>query len=197
MIPLVTLFVLLVTGGTPAADSTITRVHAQAMTEKLALLEKRAKLGKARRDAPIAVSESEVSSYLNLSRGDEMPKELSDVVVRFQRDRVAARGLLDLDRLRRRAPVPKSLEGLLGFVSGRVPVEVAGRMRMVSVGVGAFSIEEAYLARVPIAPPLMKRLAVWATQSAARPEGYDIQAPFHFPPAVKRVRLEPGRALLD
>jgi len=194
---LATLFVLLATGGTPAADSTISLVKAQAMAEKLASLEKRATLGKPTRRAPVSVSDSEVNSYLNLAHGSEMPKGLSDVMVRFERDRLVARGLLDLDQVRGRVPLPEGLDGLLGFLSGKIPVEVAGRIRTVADGVIAFAIEDAHLARLPVPAMVIERLAAWVTTSARYPQGVDISSPFRLPYALKRVRLEPGRALLD
>lgn len=194
---LATLFVLLATGGTPAADSTISLVKAQAMAGKLASLEKRAALGKPTRRAPVSVSDSEVNSYLNLTHGSEMPKGLSDVFVRFERDRLVARGLLDLDQVRGRVPLPEGLDGLLGFLSGKIPVEVAGRIRTVADGVIAFAIEDAHLARLPVPAMVIERLAAWVTTSARYPQGVDISSPFRLPYALKRVRLEPGRALLD
>ena len=194
---LATLFVLLATGEAPAAASTVSLVAARAMVEKLGSLEKRAKLRKPARKAPVSVSEAEVNSYVNLTRGSEMPKGLSDVIVRFERDRLVARGLLDLDQVKGRAPLPEGLEGLLRFLSGTVPVEATGRLRMVSEGVGAVAIEDAHLATLPVPTTVIEWLAAWATKSAEHPQGFDITSPFRLPYALKRVRLEPGRALLD
>jgi hypothetical protein len=36
-----------------------------------------------------------------------------------------------------------------------------------------------------------------ATRSAKRPEGLDVLAPFPLPFTARRVRLEPGRALVE
>ncbi len=191
------LLAVLVAAGVPAAVPTISPLQAQAMATKLAAIEIPAQPGRPARRAAVAVSEGEVSSYLNLTRGGEMPDGLSNLIVRFEGDRLRARGVLDLDRLRRRAPLPRSLEKLLRPVSGQVPVEVAGRLRVVSAGLGAIAVDEAYVARIPIAVPLFERLAIWATRSPERPQGCDLRAPFHFPRPVRRVRLEPGRAVLD
>ena len=194
---IVALLGLLATGETPAADSTVSLVKAQAMVEKLASLEKRAKLAKPPRKAPMSVSESEINSYLNLTRGGEMPRGLSSVMVRFERDRLMARGMLDLDQLRGRDQLPEGLDGLLGFLSGKVPVEVTGRLRIVGEGVGTFAIDDARLATFPVPVTVIERLVVWATTSAASPQGFDVHSPFRLPYALRRVRLEPGRALLD
>ena len=194
---LATLLVLLVTGDTPAATSALSQVEAQSMVAKLAVLEKRAKLAKPPRKTPMSVSQGEVNSYVNLTRGGEMPKGLSDVIVRFERDRLVARGLLDLEQLRGRAALPEGLDGLLGFLSGKVPVEATGRLRMVEDGVGSFAIDDAHVATFPVSGTVIQQLAVWATKSAENPRGFDITSPFRLPYALKRVRLEPGRALLD
>ena len=194
---LATLFVLLATAETPAPASTVSLVEAHAMVEKLASLEKRAKLKKAPRKVPMSVSEGEINSYVNLTRGDELPKGLSDVIVRFERDQLVARGILDLDQLQGQASLTEGLGGLLGFLSGKVPVEVTGRLRIVSEGVGAFSIDEAHVATFPVPVTVIERLVVWATTSAESPKGFDINSPFRLPYALRRVRLEPGHALLD
>jgi hypothetical protein len=193
----VALLVLLATGEAPAAHSTVSLVEAQAMVEKLASLERRAKLGKPPRKVPMAVSEAEINSYLNLTRGREMPMGLSDVIVRFERDRLVARGLLDLDQLRGQVSLSEGLGGLLGFLSGKVPVEAGGRLQTIAEGVGAFVIEDAHLATFPVPVTVIERLAVWATKSAENPQGFDIHSPFRLPYALRRVRLQPGRALLD
>jgi hypothetical protein len=194
---LATLFVLLATAETPAPASTVSLVEAHAMVEKLASLEKRAKLKKAPRKVPMSVSEAEINSYVNLTRGNELPKGLSDVIVRFESDQLVARGILDLDQLRGRGQLTEGLDGYLGFLSGEVPVEVTGRLRIVAEGVGAFAIEDAHLATFPVPVTVIERLVVWATKSAGNPQGFDIHSPFRLPYALRRVRLEPGRALLD
>jgi hypothetical protein len=193
---LATLLVLLATGGTPAADSSVSMVKAHAMAEKLAALEKRATLAPPRR-APVSVSDAEINSYVNLARPGDVPKGLSDARVRFGRDRLTARGLLDLEQVRERIPVPESLKGLLGLLSGKVPVEVGGRLRNLSEGVVTFAADDAHVAMLPVPVTVMERLAAWVTTSADHPQGVDIHSPFRLPYALKRVRLEPGRALLD
>jgi len=197
---LVTLLVLLATGATPAADSTLSPARAEARIKKLATLAPRTKPGKPGRPTPrgpIAVSESEVNSYVNLTRGGEMPKGLSNVIVRFEHDRLKARCLLDLEQVRARAALPKALDQHLGFIKGKVPIEVMGRLRMIREGVGAFAIEDARLATLPVPVPVIEQLALWATTSAQYPKGVDIRSPFRLPFALKHVRIEPGRALLD
>ena len=49
--------------------------------------------------------------------------------------------------------------------------------------------------RVPIS--VLEQLVLSATKNDANPEGFDIHAPFRLPYSVNRLRLEPGRALLD
>jgi hypothetical protein len=191
-----TLLVLLATGAAPAADPSLSPAKAQAMVDKLALLEKQATLRKPPPGSPVRVSESEVNSYLNLTRAGQMPKGVSDVKLDFEHDRLVARGLVDLEQFRKRVPHPEGLENLLGFLSGTVPVEVAGRIRPVSEGVCAFVIEGAHIATVPVPVPVIERLGLWATTSASHPQGIDVKSPVRLPHGVKRVRLEPGYALL-
>ena len=45
--------------------------------------------------------------------------------------------------------------------------------------------------------PFIERIVTSSTRNAQNPEGFDINAPFRFPYTLRRVRLEPGRALLE
>ena len=46
-------------------------------------------------------------------------------------------------------------------------------------------------------PPRTAQMVATATRSPRYPNGWDIHAPFRLPYAARRVRLEPGRAVLE
>jgi hypothetical protein len=169
---------------------------AVALARKLAAIEKRGRnrpkgSGKAE---TVVVTEHELNSYLNLTLARDLPKGVSDVHFAIQRERLEATGQLDLDALDlKRGGSPFSP---LALLSGKVPVLLRGRLQSLD-GFGTLQIEEAQLATIPVPLPFLERIVTSSTRNAQNPEGFDINAPFRFPYTLRRVRLEPGRALLE
>jgi hypothetical protein len=169
---------------------------AATLARKLFSIEKRGRTkpkgsGKAE---TVVVTEHELNSYLNLTLRQDLPKGVSDVHFAIQRERLEATGLLDLDSLDlKRGGSPFSP---LSLLSGKVPVLLRGRLQSLD-GFGTLQIEEAQLATIPVPLPFLERIVTSSTRNAQNPEGFDINAPFRFPYTLRRVRLEPGRALLE
>jgi hypothetical protein len=181
---------------TPPAAPPVSAAAAQTLAKKLATIEKRGRnkpkgSGKAE---TVVVSEHELNSYLNLTLRQDLPKGVSDVHFAIQRERLEATGQLDLDSLElNRGGSPFSP---LALLSGKVPVLLRGRLQSLD-GFGTIQIEEAQLATIPVPLSLLERIVTSSTRNAQNPEGFDITAPFRFPYTLRRVRLEPGRALLE
>jgi len=169
---------------------------AEALSQKLDALLRRSQLKKPPREKTVSVSEPELNSYLNLTLGPKMPKGVSDVVVRFERDRLAARALVDLAEVQGKIP-SGSLGGLLSFLSGKVPLEARGRLDAAADGFSTFAIEEVSLSTIPVPVSVVEQIVTSATRSASSPQGFDIHSPFRLPYDLKRVRIQPGRALLE
>lgn len=166
---------------------------AEALARKLTTIEAR-KRQKARKPETVVVTEHELNSYLRLKLGADMPKGLSDVQVQMQRERLQATGQVDLDQLDlKKGASPFSP---LALLSGKVPVLLRGRLQSLD-GFGSVQIEEVQLATIPVPLSVLERLIASSTRTASNPQGFDINAPFRFPYSVRRVRIEPGRALLD
>lgn len=180
----------------PPAPPALSAAAAQTLAKKLASIEKRGRnkpkgSGKAE---TVVVSEHELNSYLNLILRQDLPKGVSDVHFAIQRERLEATGQLDLDSLDlKRGGSPFSP---LALLSGKVPVLLRGRLQSLD-GFGTLQIEEAQLATIPVPLPFLERIVTSSTRNAQNPEGFDITAPFRFPYTLRRVRLEPGRALLE
>ena len=169
--------------------------EAQSLGQKLDRIEKQSQVkGKGRRES-VLVTEGELNSYLNLTFAPQMPPGLSDVDVRFEAERIRARGLLDLERVRGKAP-PPSPWSPLAYLRGKVPVELAGRLETRD-GYGTIEVEEASIASVPVPMSFLEQIVTSATRKPSDPDGFDIHAPFRLPYAVNRVRVELARAFLD
>ena len=188
------------TGATPPAEVPAPAAYsaslAEGLSQKLDALLRRSQLKKPPREKMVTVSEPELNSYLNLTLGPKMPKGVSDVVVRFEKDRLVARALVDLAEVQGKIP-SGSLGGLLSFFSGKAPLEARGRLDAAEDGFGAFVIEEVRLSTIPVPVSVVEQLVVSATKSAESPHGFDLHSPFRLPYDLKRVRIQPGQALLE
>ena len=140
------------------------------------------------------VTESELNSYLNLTLGAKIPREVRDVQVKLEQERLQATGLVDLDQVKSKVAV-SSLNPLL-LMSGFVPVLLRGRF-VNRDGFGSIIWEDVRVNAWSIPIGMLEELVARSTRKPDNPDGIDISAPFRLPYSVRRVRLEPGRAFLD
>jgi len=180
----------------PPTPSRYAAADAESLTQKLEVLERRWQKKKPPREKTVTVSEPELNAYVNLTLGPKIPRGISDVVFRLDRDRLAAQALVDLSEVQTKVP-SGSLGGLLAFLSGKVPLQARGRLSAAEEGFSTFAIEEVTLSTVPVPVSVVEQLVASATRSAQNPQGFDVHSPFRLPYDLKRVRIQPGRALLE
>ena len=173
--------------------------QARSLAQKLEKLDERERLGVTRgQPAPPALvaSEGEINSYLNLSLGSKLPAGLADVQVLLDRDRIAARAVVDLEKVRART-TDSGRWSPLSYLTGRVPLEVKGRYRHGQEGFGSLEVEEIWLASFPIPVSLLEQVVSSAAPAGKDARRFDIQAPFRLPYAAKRLRVQKGQARLE
>jgi len=175
----------------PPAPAGLSWEDADWVTGTIARIERRLGAGKPASRQPIVVTERQLNSYVRLAA--KLPPALTNVELGLQKDRLLARGTLDLDQVKSKMPQGA---GLLGFLSGTVPVELRGRLWSAE-GSGRVEVEEATVAGISLPPSLLAQIVSQSTKNAQRPQGFDILAPFPLPYTARRVRLEPGRALVE
>ena len=107
-----------------------------------------------------------------------------------------APALVDLQEVQAKVPAG-SLGGLFSFLSGKVPLEARGRVSAPAEGFSSIAIEQVYLSTIPVPVSVVEQLVASATKTAESPQGFDVQSPFRLPYALKRVRLQSGRAVLE
>jgi len=183
--------------GTPR--TALSKEQAEAFAQKLESLRDRpssrpGKSGDARDS--VIVTEGEINSYVNYTLGPTLPAGLSDIEIQLDRDRLHATGSVDMDE------VKKEIGNLspwnpISLLSGQVPVELSGRYLAAEDGFGRIEVQEARAAGVNIPIAMVEQMVAGATRTSSDPDGFDIHAPFRLPPPVRRVRVMPGRALLD
>ena len=177
----------------PPARAGLSWEDADWVAETVARIERRLGAGKPASRQTIVVTERQLNSYVTLSLAAKIPPGLSGLDLDLQKDRLFARGIVDLDRVKARLAQGA---GLLAFLSGSVPVELRGRFSSAD-GKGRVEVEEALVAGISLPPAMVAQIVSQSTRSDKRPQGFDILAPFPLPFAARRVRLEPGRALVD
>ena len=177
------------------ARSGLSWAEADALSETLEQVERRFKAGKPLRREPLVVTEVQLNSYLNLTLGPKLPPGISELEVQMTGGGLLVQGKVDLDRV----PLKRPSDGgfsMLRFLSGVVPVVLSGRLNGQD-GLGAIDLQEAHLAGVSLPIALVAQLVSTASRTAELPQGFDIHAPFPLPYAMRRVRFEPGRAVVD
>ena len=173
------------------------RVVSQALAEslgrKLDAIEKRHKARSAQPQT-VVVTEGELNSYLAYTLATEMPAGVSNVLVRFERERIETTGTVDLDRMGKIQT--DSAFSPLSLLTGPVSVEIGGRLQN-DGGFGTIQWEHVRVASIPVPLSVLARLVSSSTRSSRHPEGFDIHAPFRLPYSARRVTVQPGRALLE
>lgn len=167
--------------------------EADALGSKLEALDKRQKSGKTARPETVSVTEGELNSYVNLKV--KIPDGITDLALKLDRDQVAATAVVDLDRVQGK-PAPSAWSPFT-LLTGRVPVVLRGKLVGKEQGFAAFEVDELRLGALPVPASVLAQFVAAATRSKEAPEGVDVLAPFRLPYTMKRVRLQPGRALLD
>ena len=181
--------------GTPGAPAHSWDL-ARALAQKIESLERRSKQLDPKADRPVEITQAELNSYLNLTLAEKLPPGVTNLEVVLDRGRVAARALVDLEQVKGKAPSP-GLWSPLAYLTGRVPLELAGRYQNRQEGFGSFEVEEVRLASFPVPVSLIEQLVLRATHTPENPQGFDIHAPFRLPYAAKRLRVQKGQARLE
>jgi hypothetical protein len=140
------------------------------------------------------ITEGELNSYINLILAPRLPPGLSNARFALRGGRIELAARVDLDRVK--ATVGTSAWSPLALLSGQVPLEMKGRLKS-AARFGSFELEEVRLGPMMIPVALLQQLVAGTTRTQRNPQGFDILAPFRLPYALRRVRVQTGRALLD
>ena len=83
------------------------------------------------------------------------------------------------------------------IAAGPIMDTLAFRLTAVGDGFATFELESLQLGPIAVPLALVEQAVAAGTKNAERPEGVDIHAPFRLPYQVRRVRLLPGRAVVE
>jgi hypothetical protein len=185
-------------GPTPTPRPGLSWSDADSFNRKLIELQARLRRPREAGRSPattMVVTQVEINSYLNLMLQPTLPAGLMDLDFAIEKDRLAARGLIDLDRVKSSMP-KQSLLNPLYYLTGRLPVELKGRLQT-DGGFGTFSFDDIRVGPVMIPPAVLGEIVASLTKTPQNPAGFDILAPFRLPYALKKLRLQSGRIVLD
>ena len=144
-------------------------------------------------DAPkeFEISEEELNAFLKDPSKRPLPEGIETPWIRFEKSLAIVGATLDLDKLE--GQLPKS--GVLQFLSGQVPVEIATRVKA-GGGVGKLILERITLAGIPLPPDFIASFIGDVDTSEFLPSGFRLGAAFSLPYDLESIRLEPGTALV-
>ena len=179
----------------PPAPAGLSWDEAESLARKVVAFEQRLRMRSTKRET-ITVTQGELNSFLNLTYAPKMPKGVTGVSIRFDNERIEAQGTVDLEQVGASPQQARSRYSLMSLLSPAVPVLLRGRL-VNQDGFGTLQWEEIRLSSLPLPLGALSSMVAAATKSARYPNGVDIQAPFRLPYSARKVRLEPGKAVLE
>jgi hypothetical protein len=186
---------LLIQADPASTRNALTRELSDSFAKKLIQLEKFEHDPKAKR-APVNVFESELNSYVRFALAEKVPRGLRDVRIVLKDGRLELRGIANLSEFGELKDKAASGASLLGMLGGEMAVEIVADFKS-DRGFGQFALVSAQVGPVPLSPALVADIVAKATVDGARPNGFDIRAPFRLPYSVKRIRTLAANAVIE
>jgi hypothetical protein len=141
-----------------------------------------------------AVTDVEVNSYLKFLAGPQIPVGIVDPTLNALGDgRVSGRAEVDLDAVRKQKQ--RGWLDPMGYLSGRVPVNAAGRLTTKD-GKGQFQLESADISGVPVPKAVLQELLSYYSRTPENPAGIAMEDPFELPSRIREIRIGSGSATI-
>jgi hypothetical protein len=150
-------------------------------------------LGKAQEQLT-PVTDAEVNSYLKFAAGSQIPVGIVDPILNALGDgRVSGRAQVDLDAVRKQKQ--RGWLDPLAYLSGRVPVNAAGRLTTKD-GKGQFQLESADISGVTVPKAVLQELLSYYSRTPENPAGIAMEDPFDLPSRIREIRVGSGSATI-
>jgi len=176
-----------------AADSSLSRTHADAMARKIAAIALHS-ISTQPATRQTTITEQELNSFFAFHARSEIPPGVVDPVVTIApAGRVVGRAIVDLDAVRK----AREAAGLSApmLMTGRLPIQAAGVLKT-SNGMGRFELQEAWVSSIPIPKALLEQIVAHYTRTPGLPDGVDLDAPFELPSSIREIRTSQGAATI-
>ena len=192
------LFALLLQAGVanPAAPKGgLSRELSDAFGKKLTALEKLEHTPNATR-SPVDVFESELNSYVRFALAEKIPRGVRDIRIILRAGRLEVRGLANLSEFSELKDKAAGGAALLSFLSGEMAIEIVADFKS-DRGFGQFELVSAQVGPIPLSASVVGDIVAKVTADSAKPNGFDIRAPFRLPYSVKRIRIQQALAVIE
>jgi hypothetical protein len=186
--------ITMATSANHAADAVSQRRNADQLKVKIASISSRGETP-TRQRTRTTVTENEVNAYLALEVADDFPTGIVNPAVSILgTDRVAARAVVDLDRVREERK-PTSLLDPMRYLRGRLMVTATGVLQA-REGIARFQLESAEVGGVPVPKLLLQQIVSYYSRSATRPSGISLDEPMALPARIQEILVERGQAVV-
>lgn len=178
------------------AAQELSQADADSMSAKLAVIRETGAAERARDAPPVHTSftERELNAYFAAYGPTFLPDGVIDP--RFaigDRGHVAARGIVDLDAVRKSRQ--RDWLDPLAYLTGSLEVSAAGFV-IASNGMGVFRFESATVAGLSVPKTVLQELVRYYTRTPEMPNGLALDEPFELPANIRTVALEGGRVTI-
>jgi hypothetical protein len=141
------------------------------------------------------VSENELNSWFVYRAQPLLPQGVSaPKITLVGPGKVTGEATVDLDIIAKR----RASGGMLdpwGYVSGKVPISVAGTLRTKD-GVGQFEMETAAVSGVPIPKMLLQEMLSYYSRTPEHPAGIKLDDSFALPANIRQIDVAEGQAVV-
>jgi hypothetical protein len=167
---------------------------AEACAKKVIVVQKQAG-GSSKAPLTTPFAESELNSYLRFKATDQLPTGLTEPVLTLHGEgRVTGKAVVDLDVVREKQSSGGWFDPLT-YLAGKMPVTATGFVRTAD-GKGRFELQSAEVSGVPIPKSVLAQMVNYFTRTADNPRGSNIDDNFELPADIRRIDVQPGRALV-
>ena len=136
------------------------------------------------------LTDVELNSYLAFNAKAQVPTGILEPTLNALGDgRVSGRAIVDLDAVRTQKQ--RGLLDPVGYLSGRLPVSVSGRLTTKD-GQGQFQLESAEISGVSVPKAVLQELLTYYSKSPENPTGISMEAPFELPARIREIRVGAG-----
>lgn len=194
LLPRVVFVAVWICGGSTGLAQDSQQSAAESMREKLEFIVEFGDRPRARPAPPVRTTftDDEINAYLATYGATLLPDGIADPRIRIGAGgRVTARGLVDLDAVRKSRE--RAWHDPLAYATGSVEVVATGVLSSAD-GLGVAEVESVTLGGLTVPQTLLEELIRFYTRTPERPQGFDLDEPFALPAGIRRVVLETGRA---
>jgi hypothetical protein len=176
------------------AEDPVSRRDAARLQAKIDRITRNGEV-KGKASARIAITESELNSYLRYELGDQIPTGVKDLWVSILGDgRLSGRATVDLRQIAQSRKSTGALDPF-NYLGGSFPLAVDGVLRTKN-GVGTFALDAATVSGVPVPSWMLQEIVSYYSKSSKAPQGVWIEQPFVLPAGIREIQIARGQAIV-